>query len=320
MLGIPLTLAALGGSLIAKGLEGKTARSGKVKQYPTMTPGQIQSSDWARQQAQDQISNPYKGFEPIQAYQENRFNTRTVPTLAERFTSMGSGSALSSPAFQSDLKNTSEDFRLGLGALQSEYGLKNQALGQNLMRFGMQPQFENKYLAGGPTFASGMLGGVSNILGSVGTMGMSQLMNPSAASGSNAAPERYIPGMMGGQPNYDYAGEPISNLPAGMQQPEDIGYGEEFKRLSAGTSPSTASGNRMGYGGNPALQDAIQQLLATNPGGGPGLRQGIQGLLSNYAQQAPQAQTARKPYTQPSLGFNDMRTMERLFPGFSVGR
>jgi hypothetical protein len=320
MLGLPLALAAMGGSVLAGAAESKMQRKGKARQQPLMSPGQIEDSNWARQQGRNQITNPYQGFEPIQAYQENRFQNRTVPTMAERFTSMGSGSALSSPAFQADLKNSSEDLRLSLAALQSEYGLKNQELGRSLMQYGNGQQFENIYEPARPSFGSSLMGGVSNMLGTAGTLGMNQFFNRDKTvsvpnvGGTVGRRTNYNMTPEGNQMNYDYAGEPIMNN-------RGRGYQNEMSLWQQALNPQSNYDTNAQFG-DPSrsdLQNKIRALVAQGgTEGGPQVRQNIQGLLSNYASQTPQ-QPSYKQHVNPKITQAESRFMEQMYPGWGVG-
>ena len=164
--------ALLGGSALAGGLSGATAHKGKWNQISTMTPEQKQRASWAGNMGMQQIQNPYAGFDPIAKKAQSTFHQQTVPGLAERFTSMGSGSALSSPAFASQLSQAGGDLSESLAALMSQYGLQQQGLGQHLMGMGQTPQFENAYMSGGPSFLSGLFGGASQGMGSLGSAGL----------------------------------------------------------------------------------------------------------------------------------------------------
>jgi hypothetical protein len=99
------------------------------------------------------------------------YQKQTVPSLAERFTSMGAGNALSSPAFANQLAGAGQDLSTNLAAQMAQYGQHQQALGQNLMGMGMHPEFENYYQPPEQGFWSGLLGGASKGLGAMGSAG-----------------------------------------------------------------------------------------------------------------------------------------------------
>jgi len=70
-------------------------------------------------------------FGGIEQRELSRFNKETIPSIAERFTSMGTGGQRSS-AFQGALGGAASDLGERLGALRSQYGL--QQLGHGLQR------------------------------------------------------------------------------------------------------------------------------------------------------------------------------------------
>lgn len=186
----PLTMSALamGGSALLGGLSGATANRGKWSQQSRLSPQQLQQSNWAGQTGMQQIQNPYQGFAPIADNAIGQYNRKVIPSLAERFSSLGSNS-LSSPALGGELRESGNDLQERLAAMQAQYGLQQQGLGQSLLGMGQQPQFENVYTAGGPSFLSGLFGGASQGLGALGMGGMNQHFS---GMGSN-------PGFSGGQ-------------------------------------------------------------------------------------------------------------------------
>ena len=106
------------------------------QQIPTLTPQQLgvkgQASNQALQMLQGLTGGNFN-FEPIAQQARTQFNTQTVPGLAERFTSLGSGAQRSS-AFQGALGQAGAGLEEGLGALRSQYGLQQQGLNQNLLQ------------------------------------------------------------------------------------------------------------------------------------------------------------------------------------------
>ena len=95
-------------------------------------------------------------FAPIEQQARSNFNTQTIPSIAERFTSLGSGSQNSS-AFQNALGSAGSGLEQSLAALKSQYGLQQQGMNQNLIQnllgFGLQPRYENAYFPRQPGFA-----------------------------------------------------------------------------------------------------------------------------------------------------------------------
>jgi len=108
------------------------------------------------QQGMQNIQNPYAGFEDIGNYARNNFQNVTIPSLAERFSSMGSN-ALSSPAFGDVNAQASKDLELGLAALRQQYGFANKSQGASLLGMGLTPQYSEYTNPGSQGFASQVL-------------------------------------------------------------------------------------------------------------------------------------------------------------------
>lgn len=107
-------------------------------------------------------------FGPIEQQARQQFQTSTIPGLAERFTSLGSGAQRSS-AFQNALGSAGAGLESNLAALKGQYGLGQR--GQNinllgsLLGLGMQPAFSESLVNRSPgifeslgTAAAGGLG------------------------------------------------------------------------------------------------------------------------------------------------------------------
>ncbi len=168
-----VTPALMAGGALASGISGATAHSGKWGRQSLKSPEQLQGNQFARNLGMSQIQNPYQGFQPIAQNAIGQFQRQVVPSLAERFSSLGNN-ALSSPAFGSQMGQASDDLQERLAALQAQYGLQQQGLGQSLFGMGQSPEFENVYTAGGPSFLSGLFGGLGQGMGSLGMMGAQQ--------------------------------------------------------------------------------------------------------------------------------------------------
>jgi len=93
-------------------------------------------------------------FEPIAQQARSQFHQNTIPTIAERFTSMGGG-GLSSPAFGAQLGQAASGLEQGLAGQQAQFGLQQQ--NQLLSLLGM-PTFENLYHQRQPGFLESATG------------------------------------------------------------------------------------------------------------------------------------------------------------------
>lgn len=129
-----------------------TGTSPQTQQFERFKPNQSAAIDQSLQMGLSGLQNlkPFD-FAPIEQQATKNFNTQTVPSLAERFTAMGSGPRSSNfaPAFAS----AGADLQGQLAALRSQYGLQQQNSLQNLLGLGLTPQFETGYEPRTPGFA-----------------------------------------------------------------------------------------------------------------------------------------------------------------------
>jgi hypothetical protein len=110
--------------------------------------------------AQNPQQSPF--FQPIANQMRDQFRNKTIPSIAERFSSHG---GQRSSAFQNALGSAGAGLESDIGALGSQHGLQllNMGLGggQNLLRLGLTPQFENTYKPREPGFGEQMIPGIS---------------------------------------------------------------------------------------------------------------------------------------------------------------
>lgn len=139
-----------------------------IEQIQRFTPEQQQAMNTILQQVLAQLSGDTFDFGPIEQRAREQFQQSTIPSLAERFTSLGRG-AQSSSGFRQSLGQAGSGLESGLAALRSQYGLQRGALLQNLLRVGLQPQFEPLYHQRQPGFIESGLSSLApalpNILG-----------------------------------------------------------------------------------------------------------------------------------------------------------
>jgi hypothetical protein len=82
-----------------------------------------------------------------------RFEQQTVPSLAERFTSLGGRNRIASPAFASQIGAAGANLQSQLAGLRS-------VLGMQQLELGLQPSFENIYIPGQGGFGASAAEGV----------------------------------------------------------------------------------------------------------------------------------------------------------------
>lgn len=134
---------------------------GGVEQYSTVTPEQQSILQLLQQLGVQGLQNPSAGFEPIAQQARNDFNQQTVPSLAERFSSMGN-SSLSSPAFASQLGQAGAGLESELAAMQAGYGQQNMQQILQLLQLGLQPQSENVFRPRENGLIQGLIGAAPN--------------------------------------------------------------------------------------------------------------------------------------------------------------
>jgi len=115
-----------------------TGMSPQNKQLPTRYPWQEEGMKSFLQQGL-QNSN----FGDIEDQEMRRFNTQTIPSLAERFSGLAGG-RMGSSRFRSALGAAGSDLGARLKGLRAQYGLQQAQLG-------LQPSFENIYIPGTPS-------------------------------------------------------------------------------------------------------------------------------------------------------------------------
>lgn len=159
---VPGIGTAIGGGVgaLAGGLGGLLSggQKGGIQQAQRFNPQQQNALALLLGQGSQGLQNPYAGFAPIAQQARSGFAQQTIPSLAERFTSMGNN-ALSSPAFASQLGQAGAGLEEALAALQAQYGMKNQQNALSLLALGLSPSFENYYQQSQPGFGENLFSG-----------------------------------------------------------------------------------------------------------------------------------------------------------------
>jgi len=137
---------------------------GQLQRVPRLEQNQVGAQNTALQLALQQLQNPTEGFQPIADKARTRFTTQTLPSIAERFTAMGSGGSQRSGAFRNALFQGGSSLEEALAALESQYGLQQQSLASNLLSQGLQPQNENIYFKGQQGLVQNTIPGLLKIL------------------------------------------------------------------------------------------------------------------------------------------------------------
>jgi hypothetical protein len=85
-------------------------------------------------------------FGPIARQAQTQFDTQTIPSLAERFTSLGGGQR--SSAFQGALGQAGAGLQEQLAAMKSQYNMQMMPMLMQLLQMGQTPEYEQHYLPG----------------------------------------------------------------------------------------------------------------------------------------------------------------------------
>lgn len=118
-----------------------------INQY---TPEQQGVLNYLLQSGQNQMQNPYQGFEPIKQDALSTFFQEIVPQLQEQFSASGSNSA-SSGTIKSQLSGAGASLAEKLAAFQSHFGQQNQQNALQQLQLGLNPrsEFINRQGGGG---------------------------------------------------------------------------------------------------------------------------------------------------------------------------
>ena len=118
----------------------------------------------------NQYQNTDTSFEPIEQHARQMFNEQTVPSLAERFTSMGGEGGQRSSAFAGILGQAGAGLESQLGAMKGQYNLQLMPELAQLMQMGMTPQTEQSYMPGQQGAGQSMAGPIAGGVASIGTL------------------------------------------------------------------------------------------------------------------------------------------------------
>lgn len=148
-------------------------------------------------------------FAPIEQQARRGFQQQTLPSIAERFTSMGGGQR--SSAFQQALGQAGAGLEQNLASMKQQYNLQRQPLFQQMINMGLRPQFENVMHARQPgmleTGISSLLGGLGGALGGGGLGSLLGMFGGNSSAGKpfdmgGWSPQQSIRRSSFGQGNY----------------------------------------------------------------------------------------------------------------------
>lgn len=158
--GIGTVIGAGGGGLLGllAGLFGG-GNEGGVQQADTLSPEQKGILGLLLNQGLGEMQNPYGGFEDLQNYTNENFKKNILPSISERFSSLGNNS-LSSPAFSSQVGQAAGQQNYLSSLLRHQYGQQGRQNALGTLALGLQPSFQNYYKASQPGAGENILSGV----------------------------------------------------------------------------------------------------------------------------------------------------------------
>jgi len=130
----------------------------QMAQYNPAQMGQMgEASKMGWEQLKALLSQPQGqpfNFQPVADLARRNFAQTTVPSIAERFASLGTGGSQRSSAFPQALSQAGGDLDAQLAAMQEQFGLQERGMGMqergmnagiysNLMGMGQRPMYEN---------------------------------------------------------------------------------------------------------------------------------------------------------------------------------
>lgn len=122
-----------------------TGEPGKTQFFPTYQPNQQSVLDMLLGMGTQGLQqNPFN-FQPIEDRARKQFTEQTIPSLAERFTALGTGGSQRSSAFTGRLGAAASDLESQLAELRAKYGLLGQQNALSQLQLGLSPRFENAY-------------------------------------------------------------------------------------------------------------------------------------------------------------------------------
>ena len=147
----PVTIAALisaAGALGSAGIDAYSRSGSGNSQLNTLRPNQVGLQDSLINMLQQRLSGQ-GGLSPSSQNAINRFNSQTVPSLAERFTALGSGGSQGSSAFSGQLAKAGAGLQQNLQEMdfQQLMQLLGPALGQSSENIQQEPSqfFSNAF-------------------------------------------------------------------------------------------------------------------------------------------------------------------------------
>ena len=148
---------------------------------PQFTQDQAGALNQMVQQGLSGMQNlPQANFGPIAEQYKTQFQQQTIPSIMERFTSMGAGGQRSS-AFEQALGSAGAGLNQNLAGMEQGFNMQNR--GQDISRLmgmlqmGLQPQSQTHFVPPEQSFMSSIGGGLGSGIGAIAPMLAQMLMS-----------------------------------------------------------------------------------------------------------------------------------------------
>jgi hypothetical protein len=123
------------------------------------------------QQAQGMIGQQPQSFEPIAQAATKRFQTESIPALAERLGELGGQSKYSS-GFTGGLLGAEAGLQENLAGMEQQFGQQQFQNAMQLLQAGLQPQFDTGIRPAQSGLLQPLAGSVGQAAGQAGTMAL----------------------------------------------------------------------------------------------------------------------------------------------------
>lgn len=146
-----------------------TGYPSQIHQLPRYSQGQIGQMNQLSQMGLSGLQGINPSFEPIAQQAREQFGQKGIPSIAERFTNTGPGTASlqRSSAFGQNIGQGYSDLESNLAALGSQHNLSQQGHFRGLAQLGLQPQFDTKIEASSPGLTQTLPGNLAQSLPSL---------------------------------------------------------------------------------------------------------------------------------------------------------
>jgi len=165
-----------------------TGYNAQTQQLPRYTPQVQNVLNQIAPQAFQQIQQNQSNFAPLRQQAMERFQTETVPSIAERFAALNGQGTRGSSGLNSALAGAGAGLERQLAGDEQMFNMQRQQQLMQLLGIGLNPSFENIYMPQTTGIAGGLASGVGQGLGMLGgAYALNQFGNFGGAGATGAA-------------------------------------------------------------------------------------------------------------------------------------